>query len=199
MQKELFFKDSVVLVNPKYTMYSDTLLYNTNTDIATFFGPSTIISNDNIINCRNGWYDTKKDISRFSEKAKFRNKDKTLDSDSLYYNRKENFGKAFRHITLCDSVRKIITCGNYAEYYEDKGYSIVTDSAVSIFYDDKDSLYIHADTLKATFDSTQKTKVTYAYHNTRFYRKDIQGICDSLVFNNMDSLITLYKNPGIME
>jgi len=195
--KKLFFKDSVVLTNPKYTVYSDTLLYNTYTDVATFLGPTNIISKENTIHCENGWYDTKKDISSFSKKSVFHNKDKVLFSDSLYYDRKQGFGKAFRKITICDSIKKMITRGNYAEYFENKGYSIVTDSAVGIFYDDKDSLFIHADTLKATFDSTQNTKSTFAYHHTRFYRKDIQGICDSLVYNNSDSLITLFKNPVI--
>lgn len=195
--KKLFFKDSVVLTNPKYTMYSDTLLYNTYTDIATFLGPTNIISKENTIYCENGWYDTKNDISSFSKKSLFHNKDKVLFGDSLYYDRKQGIGKAFRNITLNDTLKKVITCGNYAEYYENQGYSLVTDSAVGIFYDDKDSLFIHADTLKATFDSTQNTKSTFAYHHTRFYRKDIQGICDSLVYNNSDSIITLYKNPVI--
>lgn len=193
--KKLFFKDSVVLINPQYTMYSDTLLYHTGTDIATFFGPTDIISDDNEILCYNGWYDTKGDISRFGKKTTFTNKDKKLLGDSLYYDRKSKFGKAYKNIILRDSVKKIITYGNYAEYYETQGYSIVTDSAFSVFYDDKDSLFIHADTLKATFDSTQKTSATFAFHNVRFYRKDIQGICDSLVFNNLDSIITMYREP----
>jgi lipopolysaccharide export system protein LptA len=62
--------------------------------------------------------------------------------------------------------------------------------------DKQDTLYLHADTLKATFDTTNNdTKEVLAYHNTRFYRKDIQGACDSLQYNFADSLISMYRLP----
>ena len=42
--KTVFFKDHVVLINPKYVMKSDTLKYNTVTETSYFYGPSTIQS-----------------------------------------------------------------------------------------------------------------------------------------------------------
>jgi hypothetical protein len=35
----------------------------------------------------------------------------------------------------------------------------------------------------------------FAYNHMKFYRDDLQGICDSLVFRVQDSVIALLKNP----
>ena len=47
--KQFFFKNEVVLVNPKYTITSDTLMYNTITEVAYFYGPTNIRSKENYI------------------------------------------------------------------------------------------------------------------------------------------------------
>ena len=193
--KEVSFKDSVNLINENYTMYSDTLMYNTNSKVATFFGPTHIYSKENTIYCENGWYDTENEKSQFNKRAKLTDGKKELTGDSLYYDRNKDFGIAINNITLLDTAQKVITKGNYAIYFKKEGYSIVTDSALAIFYDEEDTLYLHADTLKATFDTTETAKNIYAYKNVRFFKSDIQGVCDSLVFNNTDSLIFMYQNP----
>jgi lipopolysaccharide export system protein LptA len=62
--------------------------------------------------------------------------------------------------------------------------------------DKKDTLFVHADTLKATFDTiNQETRDLFAYDNCRFYRKDIQGCCDSLYYGFADSTITMFHSP----
>lgn len=193
--KEVSFKDSVKLINENYTMYSDTLMYNTTNKIATFYGPTHIYSKENTIYCENGWYDTKNEKSQFNKNSKLTNDKKELTGDSLFYDRNRDIGIAIRNITLIDTAQKVITKGNYAIYIKKEGFSIVTDSALAIFYEEKDTLFLHADTLKATFDTTETTKIIYAYKNVRFFKSDVQGTCDSLLFNNTDSLIYMFKSP----
>jgi lipopolysaccharide export system protein LptA len=38
-------------------------------------------------------------------------------------------------------------------------------------------------------------RALFAYHNVKFYKKDIQGKCDSLVYSYKDSTMHLYKTP----
>ena len=64
-----FFMDSVVIVNPDYTIYTDSLKYDTQTEISYFFGPTEILSEERYIYCENGWYDTQNDISFVTDKA----------------------------------------------------------------------------------------------------------------------------------
>ena len=194
--KEFFFKNDVVLVNPKYTINSDTLMYNTGTEIAYFYGPTNITSKDNYIYCENGWYNTKTDISQFSKNAFLVTKNQYLKGDSLYYDRKFGYGKAFNYVTLIDTVKNVILKGNYIENNEFTKRSLITDSSLAIMIDDhKDSLFLHADTLRARYDTANNIELILAYNKTKFFRKDIQGMCDSLSYYMKDSIITMYYNP----
>ena len=61
-QNMYLFRDSVVVENPEYIIYSDTLKYNTVTNTAHFIGPTRIISDRNVIYCERGWYNTETDV-----------------------------------------------------------------------------------------------------------------------------------------
>ena len=194
-QKLFYFHQKVVVTNPDNVMRSDTLRYNTVSRIAYFFGPSTITGKDDFIYCENGWHNTKLDISRFSKHAYVTHKDQTLFGDSLYYDQKNGFGEAFRNVHLVDTVQDVVVTGEYGRYVKKKGYSFVTQHAMAIYIDNKDSLFMHADTLKATFDTSQTMKEIRAYYKAKFYRKDLQGMSDSMVYVAKDSILWLYKSP----
>ena len=38
-----------------------------------------------------------------------------------------------------------------------------------------------------------------AYHNVRFYRSDVQGMCDSLVYTGLDSIVRFYSRPVMWQ
>lgn len=56
--KLAIFNDSVRLENPNFTLYSDTLHYNTDTKLSTILGPSVIVSDSGVIHSSLGWYNT---------------------------------------------------------------------------------------------------------------------------------------------
>ncbi len=149
--KHFFFKDDVVLVNPEYTMYSDTLKYNTLTETSHFFGPTTITSDENTIYCKNGWYDTKNDIAQFNHEAFIINKEHSITGDSLFYDRNIGYGKAIKNVVMKDTVQNVIINGHFAEHFEKEGLSVVTKEAMLTVISEKDSLFLHADTLKYIF------------------------------------------------
>ncbi|MEZ5083851.1 MAG: OstA-like protein [Bacteroidales bacterium] len=193
--KEAYFKDSVVLVNPQYTMRTDTMLYHTETEVSHFLGPTFITSDDNLIYCENGWYDTRNDKSQFNKNAYFQTNEQKLEGDSLFYDRTLDFGQAFQDVVMTDTVQNMQIHGNYGEFRRHDGFSFITGRAMAVMMDKNDSLYLHADTLWIYFDSAQNVKHMLAYHHTKFYRKDMQGMSDSLVYSFADSTIFLYKQP----
>ncbi|MBK7029116.1 MAG: hypothetical protein IPH45_07850 [Bacteroidales bacterium] len=194
--KKMYFKENVIVRNPDYTMNADTLLYNTLSRITYFLGPTVIKGKDNYIYCENGEYDRVSNKSRFSVNALLVDENRRLTGDSLYYDSKNDYGKAIRNVQLTDTVKDVILRGHFAEYWKKKGVAYITSMALAILGDKEDTLYLHADTLKATFDSvTQDTKELYAYYNSKFYRNDIQGECDSLYYNFSDSTITMLQDP----
>ncbi|MCK4921308.1 MAG: hypothetical protein KAS71_09695 [Bacteroidales bacterium] len=194
-EKLLFFKDSVVVTNPDYTMYSDTLKYNTQTEISYFLGPTDIISEDNYIYCENGWYDTQNNISQFNQNARLESKGSILLGDSIYYERETGMGKAFINVEMIDTAQDIILQGNYAIYYEESEYVMITDSALMIQIDKGDSLFIHADTLLSIADTIPDKRLIKTYNHVKFFRPDIQGKCDSMVYSDIDSVFRFYGEP----
>ena len=132
-------------------MKSDTLRYNSISEIAYFFGPTTIqVKNEGtLIYCENGWYDTKNDISQFDKNAFLHSKEHTIRGDSLFYDKNKGYGQAFKNITATDTVENIIINGDYAEFFEENEITIITGNAMLTQVYDEDSLFLHADTLKA--------------------------------------------------
>ncbi|NOX48778.1 MAG: organic solvent tolerance protein OstA [Chlorobi bacterium] len=194
-RNEAYFSESVKLVNEKYTMDSDSMMYNTTFKVSHFFAPTTIVSDSNLIYCERGWYDTENDKSFFRINSYIITREQKLEADSLYYERTTDFGVARGNVVMTDTINNMMLLGNYGEFKKRAGYSFVTDSALAIMVDERDSLFLHSDTLWMLFDSDQNIKSILAYHHAKFFRNDLQGLCDSLVYGFADSTIYLYKSP----
>lgn len=193
--KDFFFREHVVLVNPDYVMNCDTLEYNTQNKISKFKGPTTIKGEDTDIYAENGWYNTDTDIAEFNKNSRVKNGDQVLTGDSLYYERTNGFGEAFNNIRVIDTVQDVIVYGNYALYEKALGYTMITKNAVAHLIEDNDTLFVHSDTMKVTFDSAQNTKEIYAYYKMKFFRSNLQGMADSLIYSFSDSTLRMHKNP----
>jgi lipopolysaccharide export system protein LptA len=197
-QNLFHFQDSVVVTNPKYVIYSDTMKYHTETEIVTFFGPTEIIADSNYIYCERGWYDMKNDVSRFSGNAFLKNQGQEINGDSLYYDRTLGIGEAYQNVVLYDSAQKLILKGNLGYFQEKPEKSMLTDSALFIqILNEEDSLFLHADTLRSKMDITNTYKTLNAYYNVKMYSNDLQGFCDSLAYSFADSVIRFYGTPFI--
>ncbi|MDR2086677.1 MAG: hypothetical protein LBP72_05825 [Dysgonamonadaceae bacterium] len=189
------FNKEVVLTNPQFVLRSDTLIYNTVDKIATIIGPTTIESDSGTVYSRWGWYNTITGESTLFERSTVvsGDKTKTITADTLFYNRSTGFGEAFGNMVLNDTAAKIILTGDYGYYDGRTKFAFATDSAQMIEYSQRDSLFLHADTLQMkTIDREREVK---AFYGVRFYRIDLQGVCDSLQFHTRDSVLHLYKNP----
>lgn len=194
--KEIAFKYDVELKNPDYTMKGDTLRYNTNSKTAYFLGPSIILSKADYIYCENGWYDTENEKSQFSKNAILVTKEQKLTGDSLLYDRKKGFGRAFNNVRLIDTTNKSVIYGDYAEYTEKGSKALVTKNALYVRMFEKDSLFLTADTLYHQDLDSVNNKIQ-AYHHVKFYKTDLQGICDSLAYNTTDSLMHMFYSPVV--
>lgn len=189
------FSDSVKLVNAKFTLYSDTLKYNTDNKIATILGPSIIVSDSGTIYTKRGWYNTQNEESMLFDRSLVISKDghRTLTGDTVFYDKTTGYGEVFGNMYLQDTLKKVILQGHYGYFDEINNYAMATDSAFCIEYSQGDSLFLHGDTLKLVTDSIYRE--IKAYYNVRFYRYDVQGVCDSMQFNTKDSILYMYKEP----
>jgi lipopolysaccharide export system protein LptA len=195
-EKKLTFKKEVSLTHTGYRFETDTLVYFTLTKIANFYGPCFIRADDSsFIYCENGWHNTITEKSFFSKNAFIQNKEQRVKGDSLFYDRRSRTGEAFSNVLLSDSIQQLYISGNYGKFNENTGRSFVTGNILLTLAFQVDSLFMHADTLFATFDSITANKSYFAYHNVRIFKTDLQGACDSLVYSSSDSMMRMFTLP----
>lgn len=197
-ERMVYFKNDVRLDNPKYYILSDTLKYQTVTRVAFFEGPTRIFStgtDSTMIYCEQGWYNTITEKSRFTLSAHILSKENRLEGDTLYYDNGTLVGTGFGKVQLHDTIQKVIVSGDFG-YSDDRNkLALVTGNALLTKIFTKDSLFLHADTLTARQDTVNGDKCWFAFHGVRFFKTDLQGKCDSLVYTSSDSLISLYNEP----
>lgn len=195
--KKFIARTSVTVVNPEHHLASNHLDYYTNSGHTYLYGPSTITNteNQNKIYCERGFYNTKTDISHFVKNAKLYLKERTVEGDSLYYDKRKGFASATNNIQVIDTLQNFITKGDYAEIFEKKDSLFVIKRAVAISIVGKDSTFIHGDTLLVT--GRTKKRIIRAYHHVKIFKSDLQGKCDSIHTNQETGLTKLYRNPVI--
>lgn len=188
------FNDSVQVENPDFILYSDTLHYDTESKVATILGPSVIVSDSGTIHTSRGWYDTVNNASLLLDQSQVESGEKILIGDSIFYNRDTGMGEVYGNMSLIDTAQHVTLQGEYGYYNEQTGYAFATDSARFLEYSQGDTLFLHADTLQmVTVDSVYRE--IKAYYGVRFYRIDMQGVCDSMQFNTRDSVLYMYTEP----
>ena len=185
----------VIITNPDNKITSDQLDYYTNTGIADLFGPTTIIDlkENNTLYSEEGHHNSKTRISHFIKNAKILYQDRIIEGDSLYYDEDRQFASATGNIIVTDTVNNSIIKGGYSEYFEAIDSVFIVGKPVAINLVENDSMYIHGDTLLVT--GKQDARILRAYHHVKFFKKDLQGKCDSLFTNEATGLTKMYRRP----
>ncbi len=193
--KKFTAKTKVKVVNPENLLNSDHLDYYTNSNLAYIYGPSTVfnLKDSTKIYAERGFFDTNTDISYFVKNAKLYLKEKTIEGDSLYYDKRKGFASANNRIKVIDTVQKTVIKGNYAEIFELQDSLFIIKKPVAISILEKDSLYIHGDTILMT--GKKDNRIIRTYHNVKIFKENLQGKCDSIHTNQSTGLTRMFKNP----
>ncbi len=203
--KVAVFNYNVHMVSPappqqtRTTLLTDTLYYNTVTSVANARGPSTIDDGGCHIYTEFGYMNSKSNDLTLLMRSEMSNNGKKLIGDSIVWNSVDSIGEAFGNVVYTDLLNKNAMTGNYCYYDDRTGYSLGTDSACIIdFSQGADTMYMHADSIKV-YSFNLKTDSAYrtmhAYNHVRMFRRDMQGVCDSLVYQTRDSMMIMYKDP----
>ncbi|HRZ41575.1 MAG TPA: OstA-like protein [Bacteroidales bacterium] len=196
-RKQFIFEDDVVLMHPKFTLYTDTLHYHTPSEIADVFGATLIRGDESLIYTERGTYDTRRDFSICRKNSWMQNKDTRISGDSITYDRNLEFSRAFRNVKIQDTVSSVILGGHLGEYAGSSGYAWLTDSAWAEVWDKEDTLVLQSDTLYITYDTLRNGREFFGYHHVRFFRSDLQGVCDSMAYHFADSVMYMFAMPVI--
>lgn len=195
-------------------IWSDSLYYNTGTHIAELNSPSRIVNARGTVYTSRGVYDTDSNRTTLYDRSTVvTSQGQTLIADTIYYDRSAGYGEAFGSMILTDSVHSAQLLGDYGFYDELADSSFVTGRALLKEYGQGDTLYLHGHVVQTfrSLDSTavaadsvrgivahtrvDTTHVAVVYPRVRFYRSDIQGVCDSMRFTERDSMMRMFVSP----
>ena len=214
--KDALFKENVHLNslgdNDTLDIYTEEMLYNTLTHIAILDTTSTIMSADGTIYTTSGVYNTEtSQADLYHRSLVVASNGNTLTGDTLYYDRNLGFGEAFGNIELTDTTNKVILNGDYGFYFEIADSALVTGRALAKEYSSpSDTLYMHGDTIRTfiviTPEQALNDSVTVPADTThhliaaphvKFFRNDLQGLCDSMTFVQRDSMMYMNYHPVV--
>ena len=149
-ERQIFFKDSVVVIDSAFTLLSDTLGFNTETKIVDFLGPTLIDSDTTRLYCEDGFYDTENNVAEFTKNAQYQKGDQLALADTIRYDGsrdlyilrgnaifRENEREATADVIEYDqNADRTVLVGNAR--YKDEKQDIAADEIV---YDAKQEVY----------------------------------------------------------
>ena len=190
------FKDSVVLVNPDYTLESDTLRYNTVSKVAYTLGPTVITRNDGtqLYAQAGSEYITTEKQSIFGL-GTIETESYVISGDQLFFDELSQLYRATANVEMVSKENDVVITGDSAIYRKEVGITKIYGQAVMRRPMQTDTLYLSADTLVSLEDSIPERERILAYQDVRIYRSDLQALSDSLSYHITDSILYFYQDP----
>lgn len=219
--KDVYFRNNVELKDPQYNLRSDSLLYNTTSQIATFISKTyiedsakrTIVTNE-------GYYDLKNKNARFGKRPVIRDGATTTIANDIITDDVSGISILTGNAVFKDTSQGVAVLSNAIVTNKSKGTLLATEHPLLITKQDKDSTFITADTLfsgrftdlpiltdsatladsslkKTVQENSADTSLRFfrAYHHVRIFSDSMQAICDSLFYSGKDSAFRLFYDP----
>lgn len=196
--REAVFYYNVKMIENDRIITTDTLQYNTLTSMAHVLGPSQITSKTGVIETHDGYLNTKTSMSTLYGRSTVNDKDKTITGDSLYYDDKTGQSEGYGDVVYVDKKNKNSLLCQRFKYNEKTGTGWATGKLLAKDYSQKDTLYVHADSVKFftyNINTDSVYRMAHCFKHVRAYRQDVQAVCDSMVANSKDSCLTMYRDP----
>lgn len=203
--KDVFFKKNVHLVDPKYDIRNDTLLYNTQTQITSWNTATNIKSkNGGDIYSTNGTYDLKNGKAFFGNRTIIKDSTRTYVADESAYDELSGIAQLRGSAVIKDSVNGYTVLGN--EIYLDKNNNsfLATRKPVLIFKGEgNDSTFIAADTLFSGVEKRDSLGRKIIVSKDTLKNTKLVSVTDSLLVLNASKDSTnkkaLVKNETFSE
>lgn len=191
--KKVIFQKEVKIKNPDYTLDSEEMNYYRNSKNVYLYGPSTIVGQDYRLYCERGFYNTIDEKGYGVKNTRIDYNDRIMVGDSIYFNKKKSFASATNNIVITDTINKGVVRAHYAEVHKEKDSLFATKRAVAISAVEKDSLFIHGDTLMIT--GPPEFRKLRAFRNAKFFKSNLSGKCDSIHSEESTGVTQLLRNP----
>ena len=217
--KDVYFKKNVILKDPAYELTADSLLYNSEEQLATFITKTFIKdSSGRTITTRDGFYDLKNHRAHFAKRATITDKSETITADNIQFDDSLGISTAQGNAVFRDTVQNLTLISNLMVANKKTNSFLATEKPLIILKQEKDSIYITGDSVYSapipdsvlkTPDSAQgipilrtaknpndsSLRYLQIYHHVRIFSDSLQAVADSVYYSGLDSIFRLFTNP----
>ncbi len=193
---QVLFRQNVHVNHPDYQLTSDSLLYDTKLKKSIFKSSTKITNDSGYIWCNSGWYDEENKRSSFGRGTYIFNPPQWILTDSILTDKKIGMSFIYKTFEYHDTALKIHVFGDSAVMYDDnKNITAFKRATLVLESEDNKPTFIRADILESK--TVEKKKNLRAIKNVRLYNNDFQGVADTMLYTDIDSLMIFKKNPII--
>ena len=221
--KDIYFKKNVELKDPAYFLKADSLLYNTQSEVARFIAKTFIRDSSNrTIVTREGYYDTKNRKAEFGQRPIIEDGARKYMGDKIITNDSTHISQIIGKANIVDTAQATTIIGGVIIANNETESFLAFNKPLMIVKQEEDSIYITADTLfsarltdlysgndsirkdtvktRKVVDANEKDSTNRyfeAFNHVRIFSDSVQSICDSMFYSFKDSIFRLYKDPVV--
>ena len=213
--KDVYFKKNVVIVDPGFTLGTDTLQYNSATKIATILAPTTINDGKTTMYVTSGYYHTETGFGNFGKRPVIEDSTNTFTANEIQTDKATGISIATGNMVWRDTAQKMSVLANYGTVNQHTKTVLATQKPVVIMEGKKDTFFVASDTLfsgivkikldsaalardsavRASGKDSVERRFVIGYNHVKIYSDSLQGVADSLYYSGVDSIFRLYKDP----
>ena len=187
------FIANVQVIDPSFRIHSERMDYYTELRHAYFYGRTTIKGESYNVKCYRGFFDSSLKKGYFQDRASIDYNLRNIRGDSIYFDDRIQYAAASQNVQITDTIGDNVIRGQYGEIFKERDSAIITRNPIAIKLVDKDSLFIHADTLLAT--GSAKERILTGYYGVRIFKNNLSGVSDSIHIDEKSGLIQLLRLP----
>jgi lipopolysaccharide export system protein LptA len=192
------FEGNVVLLNKKYRLETPVIDYSTKSKRADFLAPTFIYSTKgDTLYTERGYFKTAEKEFFVYQHPYFKDSSYVLSGDTLYYD--DSVGRGWAHCSVKMRSRdsSLMIVGDWGKIVRSTRELRIYDDAYLRYHLKEDTLVLFGDTLYSIDDSTTATRQLKAFRNVSFTMRQMQGVCDSMAYNRIDSTLHLIRDPVV--
>lgn len=212
--KDVYFKKNVLMKDPANTIRTDSILYNTEFQTARFISKTVIRdTSGRVITTTEGFYDGISRKTEFTQRTTIVDKSLTVTGDNILSDDETGNIRIEGRGVLIDTAKGISILAERIFANKKTEAFLATQKPLMIVKQERDSIYIAADTLFSArlsdlFIDTSKNAIKpapndstnryfEAYRNVRVFSDSVQAVSDSLFYSFKDSVFQLYQDPVV--
>ena len=222
--KDVYFKKNVKLRDPKYDLESDSLLYNTGTEIVRFIAETFVKDSTNrTIRTKEGYYDKRTGKAEFGLNPIISDKDIQATGEKIISDDSSGITQILGNGIIIDTAGKRTVIADTIFYNKKTESFLAFAKPLMIIEQEEDSIFITADTLfsarlsdlytnrdsvikkdtvrgvKVIDTKTKDSTDRYfeAFRHVRIFSDSLQAVCDSMFYSFRDSVFRLFDDPVV--